>query len=92
MGISFNTKGHSKYARMRVVPDVKGQTLKGLAEKVLAPDAVIHTDDLSSYHALSEKGSEVQGIKFDLKNNPDHLHTGCLRLSPTLKHLSRNLS
>lgn len=74
VGLSLHANGHPQYAKMQVVPNVQGKTLKGLAEKALKPGATIHTDGFRSYQALSDKGFDVQGIKFDPKTNPDHLH------------------
>lgn len=74
IGFSLSVKGCPQFAIMRVVKDVKGETLKGLAEKILAPGTMIHTDGLCSYQALSDKGFKVQGVKLNPEKNPDHLH------------------
>lgn len=72
---------------MQVVPNVQGKTLKGLAEKALRAGAMIHTGGFRSYLALSEKGFDVQGIKFDPKNNPDEF---CYRFNR--RHFDGNFS
>jgi len=40
----------------KVVPDVKRETLQPIIEKNVEPGSTVHTDELSSYNGLEEKG------------------------------------
>lgn len=74
IGLSLSAAGHPQYVKMKMVPDVCGKTLKAFAADALEEGSAIHTDGFSSYQSLKDKGFAVQGIAFDPKKNPDHLH------------------
>jgi transposase-like protein len=57
---------------MQVIPDVKGKTLVEFAKQHIEPDSTISSDAYRSYNALAEEYNH-QPIKFNVKDNPDHL-------------------
>lgn len=73
VGLSLDDKGCSQYAKMQVVPDMKGETVATFAQKSIEEGATIVSDGYSSYNILSQKGFIYQGIPCDPLNNPDHL-------------------
>lgn len=73
VGVSLNKQGAPQYVKMQVIPDVKGKTLVEFAHQCLEPDATISSDAYSSYNALAKDGYDHQPIKFNVKDNPDHL-------------------
>lgn len=72
VGLSLNSKGHPKYLKMEVIENVKGSTLKDFAKRTIKPNSTIYSDGYRSYHSLN-KGFQHISMKFDPKNNPDHL-------------------
>lgn len=59
--------------KMQAIPDVKGNTLVEFAHKHIEPGATISSDAYRSYNKLAEEGYVHQPIKFNVKDNPDHL-------------------
>jgi transposase-like protein len=73
VGVSLNSQGAPQYVKMRVIPNVKGKTLVDFAQHHIEPGATISSDAYRSYNALAEEGYDHQPIKFNVKDNPDHL-------------------
>ncbi len=73
VGVSLNQKGHPLYAKMEVIPDIKGTTLVDFAQRCIEPGATINSDAYRSYKALANEGYEHRPIEFNVKKNPDHL-------------------
>lgn len=55
VGVSLDEKRRPKYAKMRVAPNVKGETLKSFAKENFAPGAILTSDGFSSYKALENE-------------------------------------
>jgi transposase-like protein len=72
VGLSLSKQGAPQYLKMQVIPDVKGITLMEFAEKNIVPGSTINSDAYSSYFALA-KSYDHQPLKFNIKENPDHL-------------------
>jgi len=72
VGVSLNAQGAPLFVKMQVIPDVKGKTLLEFAHEHLEPGATISSDAYRSYNALA-KAFDHQPLKFDVKENPDHL-------------------
>jgi transposase-like protein len=73
VGVSLNNQGAPQYVKMKVIPDVKGKTLVDFAQNHIEPGTTINSDAYRSYNALAEEGYVHQPIKFNVKDNPDHL-------------------
>jgi hypothetical protein len=74
IGRSLNPAGHPEYVNLQVIPDVCGETLKTFAETALAPHAEFHFDGYRSYKSLTDTGFQVESMRFDPRENSDHLH------------------
>lgn len=72
VGVSLNKQGAPQYVKMQVIPDVKGKTLVEFAKQQIEPGSTINSDAYRSYNALAEEYNH-QPIKFNVKDNPDHL-------------------
>ncbi|OIB01454.1 hypothetical protein AK95_28950 [Paenibacillus sp. LC231] len=72
VGVSLNKQGAPQYVKMQVIPDVKGKTLVEFAKQHIEPGSTISSDAYRSYNALAEEYNH-QPIKFNVKDNPDHL-------------------
>jgi transposase-like protein len=72
VGVSLNKQGAPQYVKMQVIPDVKGKTLVEFAKLHIEPGSTISSDAYRSYNALAEE-YDHQPIKFNVKDNPDHL-------------------
>jgi transposase-like protein len=72
VGVSLNKQGAPQYVKMQVIPDVKGKTLIEFAKQHIEPGSTISSDAYRSYNVLAEEYKH-QPIKFNVKDNPDHL-------------------
>ncbi|WP_127583131.1 IS1595 family transposase [Paenibacillus koleovorans] len=72
VGVSLNKQGAPQYVKMQVIPNVKGKTLVEFAKQHIEPGSTISSDAYRSYNALAEEYHH-QPIKFNVKDNPDHL-------------------
>jgi transposase-like protein len=72
VGVSLNKQGAPQYVKMQVIPDVKGKTLIDFAQRYIEPGATISSDAYHSYNALAKEYNH-QPLKFNVKENPDHL-------------------
>jgi transposase-like protein len=57
-GLSLNEKSHPLFVKMKVIPDVKGNTLVEFANTSIKAGSRINSDALSSYRALAKAGFE----------------------------------
>jgi transposase-like protein len=73
VGVSLDKQGRPLFVKMNVVEDVKGTTLVKFANNDIIADSVINSDAYRSYNALSVEGFDHRSLKFDVKENPDHL-------------------
>jgi transposase-like protein len=73
VGVSLNQQGIPLFIKMQVIPNVKGQTLVDFARNGIEPGATINSDAYRSYKALAMEGYDHQPLKFNIKDNPDHL-------------------
>lgn len=73
VGVSLDPKGRPQYAKLEVIPDIKGVTLVDFARRCIKPGSTINSDAYRSFKALADKGYELQSMKFNVKENPDHL-------------------
>ena len=73
VGLSLDKAGRPKYVKMNVISDVKGETLANFAKTNIAPGSTISSDALKSYNKLAEEGFIHEPVKFNAKDNPDHL-------------------
>lgn len=72
VGVSLNKQGAPQFVKMQVIPDVKGKTLVEFAKQHIEPGSTISSDAYRSYNALANEYNH-QPIKFNVKDNPDHL-------------------
>jgi transposase-like protein len=72
VGVSLNKQGAPQYVKMQAIPNVKGKTLVEFAHQHIEPGATINSDAYRSYNALAKEFNH-QPIKFNVKDNPDHL-------------------
>lgn len=75
VGVSLDRKGASQYVKMKVILDVKGKTVANFCHQhnCIEPGSTINSDAYRSYKALAKEGYDHQPIKFNVKENPDHL-------------------
>ncbi|MCK8487069.1 IS1595 family transposase [Paenibacillus sp. MBLB2552] len=73
VGLSLNERGHPQYAKMEVIPDVKGSTLVKFANESIQPGSTINSDAYRSYRALAKEGFQHEPKEFNPVENPDHL-------------------
>ena len=73
IGVSLDENGRAGFAKMRVVEDVKSETLAVFADETIAEGAKISSDALSSYIKAFKDGTFThEPKKFD-KNDETHL-------------------
>jgi hypothetical protein len=70
VGLSLNKQGHPLYLKMEVVPNIKGKTLKGFAEKSIDSGTAISSDAYHSYRALDDAGFNHEYQVFNAKETP----------------------
>lgn len=58
---------------MQVIPNVKSVTLVEFAKRSIRPNSIISSDAYRSYYALEKEGFDHLPMKFNVKENPDHL-------------------
>jgi len=90
VSLSLNESGNPRYVKMRVVDNMKSDTIVDIARQTILSGARIVTDLYSSYNALNANGYEREAQKFDPKENVDHLnwiHTVISTPKPLLRVL-----
>jgi transposase-like protein len=73
VALSLDKKGHPKYLKMQVIPNVKGVTLVDFAQKYIEAGSTITSDKYRSYRALAKEGYTHEAKLFNPVDNPDHL-------------------
>ena len=74
VGVSLDKQGRPLYVKMGVVDSVKNDVLVNFAEQNIAEGSVINSDAYSSYNKAFADGTyDHRPLKFDSKENPDHL-------------------
>lgn len=68
--LSLDKKGCPKYLKMQVIPDVKGATLVGFAQKYIEADSTISSDKYRSYLALAKEGYQHEAKLFNPVEKP----------------------
>jgi transposase-like protein len=72
IGVSVDDKGGPMFAKMELTDNLKGKTILGFAQRLVAPGSKITSDAYKSYNALADK-YEHEPVKFDPINEPEHL-------------------
>ena len=54
VGVSLDESRRPKFAKMQIVSDMKGETVKGFAKENFAPGAILTSDGYSSYKTLNK--------------------------------------
>ncbi|GHV86958.1 hypothetical protein AGMMS50255_2540 [Spirochaetia bacterium] len=74
VGVSLDKQGRPLQVKMSVVDTVKSAVLVDFAEKNIVEGSTINSDAFSSYYKAFGDGTYGhQPLKFDYKENPDHL-------------------
>jgi len=73
LGLSLNRMGHPQYVKMKVIPDLKGQTLVEFSHQTIEEGSTISSDKYRSYKSLANNGYHHEPKEFDVAENPDHL-------------------
>lgn len=73
VALSLNDQGYPLFARMKVVSDLKSETLRTVAESFVEPGATIHSDGFHAYRGLAVSGFTHCAAVFDQVKHPDHL-------------------
>ena len=71
--LSLSTNGNPLFLKMEVQPNLKGETLVEFAKQNIDEGSTIFSDDYKSYNSLALEGYIHEPMKFDYKENPDHL-------------------
>jgi transposase-like protein len=66
--------GKPKFARMKIMESVDGETVKIFAKEHVKPGSEIKTDGLNIYNCLAKEGFAHTATPFDAKKRPEHLH------------------
>lgn len=74
VSVSLTDDGKPKYAKMQVVGIIDGDTIISYAKANIHKDSQIRTDGLASYKPLTKAGFNLTQIKYNPKNQPEHLH------------------
>jgi transposase-like protein len=74
VGLSLNKQGHPLFLKMKVVPNIKGETLIDFAEKNIQKGSTISSDAYHSYRSLKGAGFKHEYQVYNAKESPDHLH------------------
>jgi transposase-like protein len=74
VSISLSNDGKPQFAKMEVIETVDRKTIEGFAERSVSKGSEIHTDGLSIYAGLAQKGYTLVKQNYTPKNQPKHLH------------------
>ena len=58
---------------MKVIPNIKGQTLVGFAQQNIEEGSTISSDKYRYYKTLANNGYKHEPKEFNVTENPDHL-------------------
>jgi transposase-like protein len=73
IAVEIDEQGRPMYAKIRVVENLKGETVLGAAEEMIEAGTEVRTDGFKAYSRLSEREYEVHAKNFDPEKSPDHL-------------------
>ena len=73
VGVSLNEKRKPQFVKMKVIENVKGETLAQFAKENISAGSFISSDAYKSYNKLCDEGFVHEGKKFSLKEDPEHL-------------------
>jgi transposase-like protein len=74
VGLSLNNQGHPLFLTMKVVPNIKGETLIDFAENNIQKGTTISSYAYHSYRSLKGAGFKHEYQVYNAKESPDHLH------------------
>ncbi|MBX5437602.1 MAG: IS1595 family transposase [Alicyclobacillaceae bacterium] len=72
VALSLSPDGKPGYLRMQAVENVKGETIAAFLNQHVEKEAIIVSDGFPSYAPVAQD-RPVLAMKFDPKNNPDHM-------------------
>jgi transposase-like protein len=72
VGLSLDDSNRPKFAKMEVIPDIKGETIAGFAERNILPGSIISSDGFRSYNTLNENYQHAAN-KYEPKEDSEHL-------------------
>lgn len=72
VAMALTPQGKPKYLKMKAVENVRSETLRDFVESNLDSDVTIVNDGFSAYKAIAASHRTLT-MKFDPKNNPDHM-------------------
>ena len=73
VGISLNSLGHPLFAKMKVVENLKGETLLDFARNFITQGTNIVSDGLNSYRVFTSSDFIHNPLLFDTQKHPTHL-------------------
>lgn len=72
VALSLRPDGKPGYLRMKVVEDVKRETIATFLKEPVEQEAILVNDGFRAYRVIGEARAALT-MKFDLENNPDHM-------------------
>ena len=72
VGLSIDNENRPKFAKMEVIPDIKGTTIADFAERNIVPGSRISSDAYRSYNVLSENYQHT-AKKYEPTEDAEHL-------------------
>lgn len=74
VGLSLNDEGHPQFLKMKVVNDLKKQTIAEFAHSNIESGSTISSDAYRSYRNLQKEGYNLEFKVFNPKEDPEHLN------------------
>jgi transposase-like protein len=74
VALSLTQNGNPLFAKMEIIPNLRGSTLAAFANKSIDSGSTISTDAYRSYSAIAKENFEHKPQNYDAKENPDHLN------------------
>lgn len=74
ISVSLTDDGKPKFAKMEVIENADGDTVKEFTEANITKGSEIRADGLNIYKPLAKSGYNLNQTKYDPKNQPEHLH------------------
>ena len=73
VGLSINEKGHPEYLKMKVVDNLKGQTIVDFALAHIAEGSTLSSDAYRSYRKLQDEDFCHEAKDFNPREDSEHL-------------------
>lgn len=73
VALSKNKKGHPLYVKMKVIANMKKETVGDFSMQHIEKNSHVITDAHGTFPTLETKGYTVEAKKFDAKRMPEHL-------------------